>query len=286
MIYLDLAAVARSAGLKVVETPGWRKRGHGQMSDVRTITCHHTAHGSAKGTAPSLSVVVHGRPSLEGPLSHYLLGTDGTVYVVAAGLCYHAGISKHADYTNSHAIGIEAEAVGTPGAPGDWPEVQMDAYARLCLALVRHFKLKVTDIRGHKETCAPKGRKVDPSFDMTVFRDRVARLSMTPAKVAPPKMKPAPAKEVPEMQLTDTIGLSESAVKCYNDAGEVDADGNPKFKPGDKVSVNFLLQWGGAHQYRLMSHLKSIENKLDAILASQKPAPAVEAPPTTEVPKV
>lgn len=165
----NLADVARSAGLAVIEQPGWRTRGHGPQTDVDTIVCHHTA-GPATGNAPSLDVVQNGRSDLAGPLSHFVLARDGLVYVVAAGLCYHAGAVKLTTYSNAHAIGIEAEGTGT----ASWPEVQMVAYAKLCKALMRAFGLSISDVLGHKEVCSPVGRKSDPNFDMSAFRTRVA----------------------------------------------------------------------------------------------------------------
>jgi N-acetyl-anhydromuramyl-L-alanine amidase AmpD len=184
MMLTQLADVARSAGLKVIEVDGWKTRTNAgeSMAAVRTITCHHTANGGAAGNAPSLNVVQHGRPGLTGPLAHYLLARDGTVYVVAAGHCNHAGASWSTAETNSYAVGIEAEAVGVPGTAGDWPEVQMVAYARLCRALMAEFDLPIDRVLGHKETCAPAGRKSDPDFNMNAFRARVAGADLT-AKV-------------------------------------------------------------------------------------------------------
>lgn len=174
MPYLtNLADVARKAGLKVVETNGWQNRGHGPMdADIRTIVVHHTASGAKSGNAPSLNTVKNGRPGLAGPLAHYLLARDGTVYVVAAGLAWHAGQVRHIDYTNRFSIGIEAENNGV-GEP--WSAEQMDAYAKLCAALVIAFGLDATDVLGHKEVCYPAGRKIDPTFNMADFRREVRR---------------------------------------------------------------------------------------------------------------
>ncbi|WP_051790990.1 N-acetylmuramoyl-L-alanine amidase [Amycolatopsis jejuensis] len=169
MMLTSLANVARSAGLRVVEQPGWTGRGHGQMSGVRAIVCHHTA-GAPSGNAPSLGVVQNGRSDLAGPLAHYVLGRDGTVYVVAAGLCWHAGAVLNSAWSNDYAVGIEAEATGVDA----WPEVQLDAYARLCKAICVAFGLPLSHVLGHKEVCSPPGRKNDPNFDMTGFRARVA----------------------------------------------------------------------------------------------------------------
>jgi N-acetylmuramoyl-L-alanine amidase len=180
-LYTQLANVARRTGYPVVEVPGWETRTRPQpMSDIRTITCHHTANGGAKGDYPSYNTVLRGRGAdLPGPLAQYGIGRSGTIYVFAAGSANHAGESRSVNYEKTHAIGIEAEAEGVPGADGDWPEVQMDAYARLCRHLIREFGLSISDIRGHKETCAPVGRKSDPSFSMDKFRDRVRSVGIS-----------------------------------------------------------------------------------------------------------
>ena len=176
MMLTDLAAAVRASGLPVIEVPGWKTRGHGQMTAVDTIVCHHTA-GPAKGNYPSLSVVRDGRADLPGPLAQLGLARDGTVYVIAAGVAYHAGVVKESSYDNWHAIGIEAEATGVD----PWPEAQLDAYARLCAALCARYRLPVARVLGHKEVCSPSGRKVDPNFDMPAFRNRVDA-ALHPAK--------------------------------------------------------------------------------------------------------
>jgi len=163
MILLDLADACRGSGLRVVEVDGWPSRGHGQMSGVRTIVCHHTA-GPPTGEAPSLNFI------RDRGLAQLVLGRSGTVYVVAAGLCFHAGVVHEPNMGNRWAIGIEAEATGT--AP--WPRVQYDAYARLCAALAGHYRVPVARVLGHKEVAAPAGRKIDPNFDMVAFRALVA----------------------------------------------------------------------------------------------------------------
>lgn len=171
MMLTDLATACRKSGLKVEEVSGWKTRGHGQMTSVETIVCHHTA-GPATGNYPSLGVVRDGRAGLPGPLAQLGLGRDGTVYVIAAGVAYHAGDVRSTAYNNWRAIGIEAEATGVT----TWPEVQMDAYARLCAALCDHYDVPASRVLGHKEVCSPAGRKIDPNFDMAAFRGRIANL--------------------------------------------------------------------------------------------------------------
>lgn len=170
MILTDLADICRKSGLTVVEIDGWQTRGHGQMTSVDTIVVHHTAtKKDIPGDYPSLGVVRDGRTGLPGPLAQLGLGRNGTVYVIAAGVCFHAGATITRDTDNWHALGIEAEADGL----SPWPAEQVDAYARLCATLAEHYDLPAERVRGHKEIAAPLGRKTDPNFDMGAFRDRV-----------------------------------------------------------------------------------------------------------------
>lgn len=193
---LWLPQVLRDAGLKVIEHPGWQNRGHGDMGKVQGVLCHHTG-GPLTGELDDLNVLVNGRPDLAGPLSHLGLGRSGTFYVIAAGKGYHAGAGSWQGVTdgNSHFIGIEAENTGeTSGARADpWPEVQMDAYARGCAAILKRIGAQPVMAAGHKEYALPKGRKNDPSFDMPTFRSRISDIMGETSKETRP-MEPAPIR--------------------------------------------------------------------------------------------
>lgn len=167
-----LADVLRGAGLKVVEQPKWKSRGRGEMKEVKGVICHHTA-GPLLGDHPSLALVENGRPDLAGPLSQLFLSRDGTFYVVGAGRCNHAGKGEWHGVTagNSHMIGIEAENAGT--GKDIWPEAQVDAYARGVAAILKHIGADSVMCAGHKEYAMPRGRKIDPTFDMVEFREDV-----------------------------------------------------------------------------------------------------------------
>lgn len=162
-----LADVLRAAQLVVIEQPGWKTRGHGDIGDIRGVICHHTAECRDADTEPALNVITNGRPDLPGPLANLGLGQAGTYYIVAAGKAYHAGPGAWKGQTsgNAHFIGIEAE---NDGKGELWPDVQMQAYARGCAALAKHCGFNVDMVIGHKEW-APK-RKTDPAFDMVKFR--------------------------------------------------------------------------------------------------------------------
>jgi hypothetical protein len=180
-VYLnDLASVLRASGLNVIEVGGWQGHNHGSMAGVRSIVCHHTA-GAATGNFPSLNVVRNGRTGLAGPLAQLGLARNGDVYVISNGVAWHAGATiDDSVYGNQWSIGIEAENTGTGQA---WPEPQVDAYAKLCAALCKHYKIPVDRVKGHKEICRPAGRKIDPANlpgDMAGLRARVAGYIASP----------------------------------------------------------------------------------------------------------
>lgn len=167
-----LERAVKKSGLRYKKVSGWASRGHGTMGSIETIVPHHTA-GPRSGNSPSLNVVTYGRPGLSGPLAQLFLARDGTVYLCAAGISYHAGRVRSNSYSNSHSIGIEAENTGLSN-DSPWPSKQIDAYAKLCRALCAEFKLPTSRVLGHKEICSPRGRKSDPSFNMSAFRKKVA----------------------------------------------------------------------------------------------------------------
>jgi hypothetical protein len=228
----DLADVLYRADLQVREVPGWQSRGHGLMTDVLGVTCHHTASGRGTGTTLGLTTIRDGRPGLDGPLAHLYLNREGTFYVVAAGLCWHAGVSRKPEYTNGHRIGIEALAAGDEWSE-DWPSAQMDAYARGCKALADHYGFPVSEVLGHKETCKPAGRKPDPTFDMREFREKVATSG-------------------DDMKLTDEVTLSAVAAR------EMSQPGYTPRKGGDELSLSYLWQWGGPGMYRLLGRVDAL----------------------------
>lgn len=200
-----LAAVLRDAGLDVIEEAGWETRGRGDVGPTLGVLCHDTV-GPKNGNMPSLGTLIHGRSDLVGPLAQLGLGRDGTFYVIAGGRANHAGVGSWHGITtgNTNLIGIEAENTGyTEGPNADvWPEVQMDAYARGVAAILKHCKLPVDRCAGHKEYCLPPGRKIDPTFDMNLFRVRVGA-----------HMEP-PAAQQPAKPVTPPL-VAEAALACH-----------------------------------------------------------------------
>lgn len=184
--------VLLEAGLKVALTDGWETRGRGEMGVIRGILCHHTA-GPRRGNMPSLGLLINGRQDLPGPLAQLGLGRDGTFYVIAAGRANHAGPGswRGIETGNASFIGIEAENTGDENDQ-PWPEAQMSAFRRGVAALLGHQVLPPEACAGHKEYALPRGRKIDPNFDMVGFRAGVAGI-LSGSIPAPP---PIPAIEV------------------------------------------------------------------------------------------
>ena len=167
----DLDRAFEGSGLVVkVGYNNWKNYGHGTPGKAEGVTCHHTA-GPASGDTPSLNTVVYGRSDLPGPLCNLYLSRSGEVYLVAAGIGYHAGNTVVPWGDNNSGIGIEAEATGVDA----WPKAQYDAYARMCACLAAYYGIPNAHVAGHKEVCDPPGRKIDPNFDMNAFRSSVAK---------------------------------------------------------------------------------------------------------------
>lgn len=215
MMLTDLADACRKSGLPVVEVDGWRTRGHGEMFAVNSLVVHHTGTPkSAAGNYPSLGIVRDGRSDLPGPLSQLGLGRDGTVYVIAAGLSYHAGATFLSSQGNSRAIGIEAEHDGL----SPWRTEQRDAYVRLVAALCEHYGLEPADAQGHKEVASPRGRKPDPTFDMDQFRADVADVmngdTVTPEQMN--KIADLAAEKTVEALMSTKVDVKTPAGKTRN----------------------------------------------------------------------
>jgi hypothetical protein len=144
---------------------------------------HHTGTpDTAQGDYPSLRIVRDGRSDLPGPLCNYGLGRNGTVYVVAAGVAWHAGPSSFAGFTNLNDtfLGIEAENAGG----GRWPAAQLDAYPKLVAAILRHIGQDVNRYCSHRTCATPAGRKPDPTgIADTWMREQAAKYLDAPSPV-------------------------------------------------------------------------------------------------------
>lgn len=169
-----LADVLRAEGIKVVEYPGWKDRGHGDMGTIWGVVAHHTGN-NPPGNNPGY---IANHPSL-GLCSQIHLSRDGVATVVGVGVAWHAGSGSYpglpTNGANERTIGIEAENNGTEG----WSPAQYDAYVRCCAAIFRKVGQPASHAIGHKEWAGAAQGKWDPGgMDMNKFRaDIQARIN-------------------------------------------------------------------------------------------------------------
>jgi hypothetical protein len=161
-----LSDVLRAEGLKVDESQGWQGRGK-DLDRVEGVVLHHTATGPDVPDGRVDTLLIVGRPDLNGPLCQLGLRRDGSFCVVADGKGNHNGFGRW----GNQSIGIEAynDGVGEP-----WSREQLDAYQRGTAAILRHLGLDVSRAQGHREQ-DPK-RKIDPAgIDLPAFRANVEK---------------------------------------------------------------------------------------------------------------
>lgn len=157
---------------------------------VHGVAIHHTAGSN------SLAVVRDGRSDLPGPLAHAHLAKTGTVTQLSVKRCNHFGTMAQNAYdavlaeTSPHPVpstsepvdgndvmyGLEIENLGNGKDP--YPTVQYDQAVRWAAAICRHHGWSADSVIGHKEGTK---RKIDPSFNMTLFRVAVAERLAHPA---------------------------------------------------------------------------------------------------------
>lgn len=141
-------------GLTVGYCPGWETRGSSSFNP-RGHVVHHDA-GNNWTTPPG--ILIAGRSDLPGPLCNFALGRDGKVWMVAAGRANHAGTGSWRGLVgNSFVWGTEANNRGTGEM---WPDVQIDAYVRLCAATCEFSGFSAEMVCRHAEWTT---RKIDPA---------------------------------------------------------------------------------------------------------------------------
>lgn len=220
----DLPGVLRAAGLSVVVIDGYEQRGYldQQMSGVKSIVCHWTAtNPAARGNYPTLNTILDGNAGTPGPLSQLGLGRDGTWYVIAAGLCNHAGVVDTWEHSNPWALGVEAEYHPDQG---EWPEVQQRSYERGCAALAVHYSVPLQHIQGHYEVARPAGRKSDPNTlpgGMPGFRTRTGAY-LTGGDVLTPEQEQRMglAQQMGNRWVVDTVIAKLDAERGAREAGD------------------------------------------------------------------
>lgn len=184
----SLPDVLRNAGLWVDTWPDWdlRSRSSGGYDAIMGIGVHHDA------SPPQQSLEDRCRYAWENsadrPIGAVWLHSDGHIMVGAAGATNTQGKGGPyrtsrgtipVDEGNKYMISIEAS---NDGIGQRWPDVQLDAYVKMCAALCHAYGLLPSDVIAHFEWT---NRKIDPagpswyangnqSWDMDLFRADVS----------------------------------------------------------------------------------------------------------------
>ena len=155
------------AGLPAEGYGDWKNEGHGDFGVITHIMAHHTGGNSSPNA-------IQNSPSL-GVCSQIFLRRDGRIFVVAAGIAWHAGQGSYPgiprDDANRVSIGVEAENNGTEG----WGPAQYWSYVGLCAVILNKLGLGADRVIGHKEWAGASQGKWDPGgMDMNKFRADIA----------------------------------------------------------------------------------------------------------------
>ena len=147
MTATQVVAQLKKWGLHYVEISGWathNRNSKGAWGPVNGFIWHHTGADVSDGKSYAAGTLYNGLSSLPGPLCHFSIGLDGTVYLVGWGRANHAGGGDPAtlqhvineDYSsqlhptrgnldgvdgNAHFYGVEIQYSGShPMAPAQY----------------------------------------------------------------------------------------------------------------------------------------------------------------------
>lgn len=171
MQLLWIAEVLRSAGLTVVEHPGWKTHSTGSTWTPEFGVVHATAAPRAQPDSVQVDVVRDGRADLHGPIANCVVDRAGRWHVVAAGRCNTTLVGTAGPYKglgNTYALGVEG---CNNNLDEPWPPAQYQSYVHGWAALLRRLGWGAHHLVGHKEHTP--GHKTDPTFDMARFRTDV-----------------------------------------------------------------------------------------------------------------
>ncbi|MES9522476.1 peptidoglycan recognition protein family protein [Streptomyces capoamus] len=183
MTAAQVVAQLKKWGLRYVEIPGWathNREGHGAWGPVNGFVWHHTGADVTDGKAYAASTLYNGIAGLPGPLCHFSIGTDGTVYLVGWGRANHAGggdpaVLAHVqaeDYTgqlhptrgnsngvdgNAHFYGVEIQYSGSH----EMSPAQYTAARKLSAAILDFHGWSERSVIGHGEWSSDKW---DPGY--------------------------------------------------------------------------------------------------------------------------
>lgn len=244
-----MVAKLKAEGLTVHEHSGWRTHNRDgatgkSFGPVYGVVIHHTAGHNDR------EICYNGRSDLPGPLCHAWLGKEAGLWMIGHGRANHAGLvdgdvvhalmnesalphDNDADTDgNDLTYGLEIENLGTGHDP--YPTEQYHQAVLWAAAICRAHGWSEKSVAGHKEL---QPGKVDPSFDMDVFRADVKRQL---ARKEP--TKPASAPVVKPTASTPRVSLSRLVKAAKTDPGA--AQGHVTYRAGTNLVEAALVRLG------------------------------------------
>lgn len=195
-----LPAALRAVGLSVTECAGWRDRSHGALPDDPDVVQHHDA--SPAGDSPgALGWMLDNWNTASAQI---WIDNYGGVFLVGAGVAYHAGRTAAGTTDNADSVGIETDhTVGEA-----WPEDQLSALRLVSAVILAHGRKDAGSLWFHSTIAVPAGRKRDPD-GLVLDDERRAVAAIIATLNAPAPTVPAtPEPSTPgddDMALNDEI---------------------------------------------------------------------------------
>ncbi|MFE3853451.1 N-acetylmuramoyl-L-alanine amidase [Streptomyces griseorubiginosus] len=216
-----MLAVLKAEGLTVHEHAGWKTHNRDSATGksfgpVHGVLIHHTAGHNDR------EVCFNGRTGLPGPLCHGWLGQTAGLWMIGHGRANHAGLvdgdvihalvaessplpkDDRADTDGNDCLyGLEIENLGNGKDP--YPAAQYRQAVLWAAAICRAHGWSERSVAGHKEV---QPGKIDPSFDMDVFRADVKKqLATKPGATA---ATPPPSASKPKVDLSRLITAAKT----------------------------------------------------------------------------
>lgn len=183
MTAAQVVAQLKKWGLRYVEIPGWathNRNSKGAWGPVNGFIWHHTGVDVKDARTYAAGTLYNGLTDLPGPLCHFSIDTDGTVYLVGWGRANHAGggdpaVLQHVideDYTgqlkptkgnsngvdgNARFYGVEIQYSGSRAMT----DAQYTAARRLSAAILNHHGWTEKSVIAHGEWSSDKW---DPGY--------------------------------------------------------------------------------------------------------------------------
>lgn len=279
MTATQIVAQLKKWGIKYKEVKSWEthnRAGHGAWGGMNGFIWHHTGADVSTANAAEYAggTLYNGLSTLPGPLCHFGLAPDGTVYLVGWGRANHAGGGDQAvlnhvineDYSgnlkptkgnangvdgNAHFYGVEIMYSGSH----KMTDAQYKTALKLSAAILDFHKWTEKSVIGHGEW---SNDKWDPGYasgkimDMSgVRKDVAATLKAGPSgTVTKPSTPTTPTKPT----TPTTGGTVATKTAGYKEVWDLDAATPPK---GHETTAN--PSWAP------MSILRGIYENLDAL---------------------